>query len=163
MALMALREGLPSNMLYVDWASTLRNFVVVVAWHGGFLRVSTSCTNPRGTTLSSENPLKWAFTGYSLSLPMPILSNADAKMMSVELPLSIRTLWTVLLATAALITSESSWGFWHPFRSAFEKVMVVSNQGTLDTACTSNVSPDLKLLRWAFLAELDSPPPANPS
>ena len=30
-------------------------------------------------------------TGSSFSLPMPILSKADAKMMSVELPLSTRT------------------------------------------------------------------------
>ena len=46
--------------------------------------------------------------------------------------------------------------------SESEKVMVVYNRGSLDTACTSNVSPDLMLCRWAFLAELDSPPPANP-
>ena len=32
---MALREGLPNNMLYVDKASTMSNFVIVVAWHGG--------------------------------------------------------------------------------------------------------------------------------
>ena len=32
----------------------------------------------------------------------------------------------------------------------------------MDTACTSNVSPDLMLRRWAFLVELDFPPPANP-
>ena len=81
MTLMALREGLPSNMLYADGASTMRNFVVIVVWHGGFPRVSTNCTNPRGNTLSPENPLKWAFTSSSFSLPMPILSNADAKMM----------------------------------------------------------------------------------
>ena len=57
MALMALREGLPSNMLYADRASTMRNFVVVVAWLGGSPRVSTSCTDPKGSTLSPENPL----------------------------------------------------------------------------------------------------------
>ena len=39
------------------------------------------------------------------------------------------------------------------------KVMVVSSRGSLDTACISNVSPDLTLRRWAFLAELDSPRP----
>ena len=33
--LMALREGLPSNMLYADGASIIRNFIVIVAWHGG--------------------------------------------------------------------------------------------------------------------------------
>ena len=82
MALMALRKGLPNNMLYVDGASTMRNFVVVMAWHGGSPRVSTSYTDPRGSTLSPENPLKWVFTGSSFSLPMPILSNADAKMMA---------------------------------------------------------------------------------
>ena len=92
MTLMVSREGLPSNMLYADGASTMRNFIVVVAWHGGSPKVSTSCTDPRGSTFSQENPSKWAFTGSSFSLPMPIFSNVDAKMMSVELPLSIRTL-----------------------------------------------------------------------
>ena len=159
---MALREGLPNNMLYPDGASTMRNLVVVMAWHGGAPRVSTSCTDPRGSILSSENPLKWAFTGSSFSLPMPILLNADAKMMSVELPLSIRTLWTVLLATTTLITSRSSWGCWQPSKSASEKVMVVSNRGSFDMAYNSSVSSCLKLRRWAFLAELDSPSPANP-
>ena len=38
MSLMALSEGLPSNMLYADGASIMRNFIVVVAWHGGFLK-----------------------------------------------------------------------------------------------------------------------------
>ena len=46
--------------------------------------------------------------------------------------------------------------------STFEKVMVVSNRGSLDTACTSKVSPDLMLRKWAFLAELDSLPLVNP-
>ena len=85
MTLMELREGLPSNMLYADGASTMRNFIVVVAWHGGSPNVSTSCTDPKGSTFSPENPLKWAFTGSSFSLPMPVLSNADAKIMSTEL------------------------------------------------------------------------------
>ena len=58
MALMALRESLPSNMSYADGASTMRNFIVVVAWHGGFPKVSTSCTDPRGSTFSPENPLR---------------------------------------------------------------------------------------------------------
>ena len=40
--------------------------------------------------------------------------------------------------------------------------MVVSNRGSFDTVCTSKVSPDLMLRKWAFMAELDSPPPANP-
>ena len=154
---------MPSNMLYADGASTMKNFVVIVGWHGGYPRVSTSCIDPKGSILSPENLLKWAFTGSSFSFPMPIFSNADVKMMSVELPLSIRTLWIVLLTTTTLITSGSSWGCWQPSRSTSEKVMVVSNRGSLDTACTSSVSPDLKLRRWAFLAELDSPPPANPS
>ena len=92
MALVQLREGLPNNMLYADGASIMRNFIVVVAWHRGSPKVSTTCTDLRGSTFSLENPNKWAFTGSSFSLPMPILSNADAKMMSVELPLSIRTL-----------------------------------------------------------------------
>ena len=89
---MALREGLPNNMLYADGASTMRNFIVIVAWHWGSPRVSTCCTDPRGSTFSPENPLKWAFTGSSFSFLMPILSNASTKMMSVELQLSIRTL-----------------------------------------------------------------------
>ena len=134
MTLIELREGLPNNMLYADGASTMRNFVVVMAWHGGSPRVSTNCTYPRGSILSLENPLKWVFTGSSFSLPMPFLSNVDAKMMSVELPLSIKTLWIVLLTTMTLITSGSSWGCWQPSKSTSEKVMVVSNRGSLDTA-----------------------------
>ena len=92
MALMALREGLPSNMLYADGASIMRNFIVVVAWHGGSPKVSTSCTDPRGRTFSPENPRKWTFTYSSFSFSMPILLNADTKMMSTELPLLIRTM-----------------------------------------------------------------------
>ena len=46
--------------------------------------------------------------------------------------------------------------------SKSEKVMVVSSLESLDTACISNASSDLMLRRWAFLAELDSLPPANP-
>ena len=46
--------------------------------------------------------------------------------------------------------------------SKSEKVMVVSSRGSLDNVCTSKVSHDLMLHKWAFLAELDSPPPANP-
>ena len=88
----------------------MRNLTVVVAWHGGSLKVSTSCTDPKDSTLSPENPRRQALTGSSFSLPIPILSKADAKMMSAELPLSTRTLWIVLLATMAFITSGSSWG-----------------------------------------------------
>ena len=40
--------------------------------------------------------------------------------------------------------------------------MVVSSCGSLDTACISPISVDLMLRSWAFRAELDSPPPANP-
>ena len=54
--------------------------------------MSTNYIDPKGSTFSPENPSKWAFTGSSFSFMMPIFSNADAKMMSVELPLSIRTL-----------------------------------------------------------------------
>ena len=93
---------------------------------------------------------------------MPILSKADAKMMSVELPLSTRTLWIVLLSIMDFITSGLSWGCWQPSMSKSEKVMVVSNRGSFDTVCTSKVFPDLMLRKWTFLAELDSPPPANP-
>ena len=130
----------------------MRNLTVVVAWHGGSPKVSTSCINLRRSTLSRENPRRQTLTGSSFSLPMPILSKADAKMMSAELPLSTRTLWML----------GSSWGCWQSSMSESEKVMVVSNRGRLDMPCTSNVFPDLMLHRWAFLVELDSPPPANP-
>ena len=76
--------------------------------------MSTSCINSKGSTLSLENPRRWALTGSSFSLPMPILSNADVKMMLAELPLSTRTLCTILLATMTLITNGSSWGCWQP-------------------------------------------------
>ena len=109
--------------------------------------MSTSCIDPRGSTLSPENPHRWALIISSFSLSMPILSKVDAKMMSVELPLSTRTLCTVLLATTTLITSGSSWGCWKPSMSESEKVMVVSNRGSLDTTCISSVSPDLMLRR----------------
>ena len=46
--------------------------------------------------------------------------------------------------------------------SKSEKVMVLFSRGSLDTVCTSKVSPDPILCKWAFLVELDSPPPANP-
>ena len=70
--------------------------------------MSTSCINPKGSTFSPENPRRWALIGSSFSLLMPILSKADAKMMSVELPLSIKTLCTVLLAMMVRITGGSS-------------------------------------------------------
>ena len=60
----------------------MRNLIVVVAWHGGSPKVSARCIDPRGNTLSLENPHRQALTGSSFSLPMPILSKADAKMMS---------------------------------------------------------------------------------
>ena len=63
--------------------------------------MSTSCIEPKGNAFSPENPHKWVLTGSILSLMMTILSKAEAKMMSAELPLSIRTRWTVLLATIA--------------------------------------------------------------
>ena len=141
----------------------MRNLAVVVAWHGGSPKVSTSCINPRGSTLSLENPRRWALTASSFSLPIPILLKANVKIISAELLLSTRTRWIVLLAITTLITSGSSWGCWHPSISEFEKVMVVSSRGSLDTACTSNISPVLVLRKCAFLAELDSPPPVNPS
>ena len=84
-------------------ASTARNLAVVVAWHGGSPKVSTSCIEPRGNTFSPENPRKWVLTGSRLALPMSILSKAEAKMMSIELPLSTRTRWTVLLATTLVL------------------------------------------------------------
>ena len=140
----------------------MRNLILVIAWHGGSPKVSTSCIDPKGSTLSLENPRRQVLMGSSFSLQMPILSKADAKMMSAKLPLSTRTLWIVLLATTVFITSGSSWGCWQPSMSESEKVMVVSSRGSLDTTCTSNVSLNLMLRRWAFLAELDSPPPTKP-
>ena len=125
----------------------MRNLTATVAWHEGSPKVSISCIDPMGSTLSLENPCRWVLTGSSLSLLMPILSKADAKMMSVELPLSSRTWCTVLLAMMALITSGSSWGCWQPSMLESEKVMVVSNRGSLDTAYISSVSPDLMLRR----------------
>ena len=124
--------------------------------------MSTSCTDPRGSTLSPENPRRQALTGSSFSLPMPILLKDDVKMMLVELQLSTITLWIILLDTMAFITSGSSWGCWQPSMPKSEKVMVVSSQGSLDTVCTSMVSPGLMLCKWPFLAKLDSPPPTNP-
>ena len=125
--------------------------------------MSTSCADPRGSTLSPENPRKEALTGSSFSHQMPILSKADAKMMSAELPSSTRTLWIVFLAIMVFIKSEWSWVCFQPSISKSIKVMVVSSRGSLDTVCTSKVSPDLMLREWAFLAELDSPPLANPT
>ena len=69
----------------------MRSLAVVVAWQGGSPRVSTNCIEPKGNTFSPENPGRCVLTGSSFSLPMPILSKADAKMMSDELPLSTRT------------------------------------------------------------------------
>ena len=83
---------------------------MVVSWHGGSSKVSTSCIEPKGNTFSLENPRKWVLTSSSLALPMSILSKVEAKMMSIELPLSTRFRWTVLLATTARITKGSSWG-----------------------------------------------------
>ena len=118
--------------------------------------MSTSCIEPKDNTFSPENPRKWVLTGSIFSLPMPILSKAEAKMMSAELPLSTRTRWTVLLATTVRITNGSSWGCWHLSRSESENVMDVSIRGSLDTACTYTTSSDLMLRRWAFRDELDS-------
>ena len=100
----------------------MRNVTVVVAWHEGYPKVSTNYTDPKGSTISPENPCRQALTGSSFSLPMPILSKADAKMISVELPLSTRTLWIVLLATMVFITSGSSWGCWQPSMSKSERL-----------------------------------------
>ena len=88
----------------------MRNLTAVVAWYGGSPKVSTRCIDPKGSTFSPENPSRWVLIGSNVSLPMPILSKVDAKMMLVELPLSTRTRWIVLFATTALITKGSSWG-----------------------------------------------------
>ena len=109
--------------------------------------MSTSCIDPKGSTLSPKNPHRWALTGSSFSFPMPILSKADEMMMSAELPLSTKTLCTVLLATTTLITSGSSWECQKPSMSESEKVMVVSSRGSLDAACIFSISPNLMLRR----------------
>ena len=44
--------------------------------------MSTSCIEPKGNTFSPKNPRRWVLTGSILSLPMPILSMAEAKMRS---------------------------------------------------------------------------------
>ena len=85
--------------------STIRNLTVVVAWHGGSPRVSTNYTDPKDSTLSLKNPRRQVLTDSSFSLPKPILSKADAKMILAELSLSMRTIWIVLLATMVFITS----------------------------------------------------------
>ena len=53
--------------------------------------MSTSCIERKGNTFSLKTPRKWVLTGSSLALPMSILSNAEAKMMSAELPLLTKT------------------------------------------------------------------------
>ena len=106
----------------------MRNFTVVVAWHGGSPKVSTSCIDPGASTLSPENPRRQALISSNFSLSMPIFLKADVKMMSAELPLSTRNLWIVLLATTTFIIIRSSWGCWQPSMSESEKVMVVSSQ-----------------------------------
>ena len=55
----------------------MRNLTVVVA--GGSPRVSSNYIDPKGSTLSPENPRRQALTDSSFSLPMSILSKADAK------------------------------------------------------------------------------------
>ena len=62
----------------------MRNLTVVVAWHGGSPKVSINYIDPKDSTFSPENPRRWVLTGSNLSLPMPILLEADAKMMSVD-------------------------------------------------------------------------------
>ena len=86
----------------------MRNLTVVVAWHRGSPKVSTNCIDPRGRTLSPENPRRWALIGSSFSLLMPILSKVDTKIMSTKLPLSTKTLCTILVAMTTLITRGSS-------------------------------------------------------
>ena len=39
---------MPNNILYANGASTTRNLAVVVTWHGGSPKVSTSCIEPKG-------------------------------------------------------------------------------------------------------------------
>ena len=63
----------------------MRNLTVVVAWHGVSPKVSTSCMDPKGSTFSPENPRRWVLAGSSFSLPMPILSKSNKKIMSAEL------------------------------------------------------------------------------
>ena len=62
---------------------------------------------PSVMTLSPEKPKSGVEIGVGLSPVSFILSNADLKMMSTELPLSIRILRTRLLATGAETTIAS--------------------------------------------------------
>ena len=82
----------------------MMNLTIVVAWNGGSPRVSTNCTDPKGSTLSPKNPRRQALSGYSFSLLMPILLKVDAKMISVELPLS---------TISAVDRFISYYGFYH--------------------------------------------------
>ena len=34
----------------------MRNLTIVDVWHGGSPKVSTSCIDPRGSSLSPDNP-----------------------------------------------------------------------------------------------------------
>ena len=65
---------------------------------------------PYVITLSPEKPKSGVEIGVGLSPVSFILSRADLKMMSTELPLSIRILWMRLLATGAEITTTSLCG-----------------------------------------------------
>ena len=107
-----LFRGLRSGVHLVAHVELVQLYVINrFLLHGCTCRARrTNCIEPNGNTFSLENPCKWVLTGSSFSLPMPILSKVKAKMMSAELPSSIRTRWTVLLATTARITRGSSWG-----------------------------------------------------
>ena len=77
----------------------------------GVPKVTGRSIVPSVTTLSPEKPKSGVEIGVGLSPVSFILSNADLKMMSAELPLSIRILQTRLLATEAETTIVSLCGW----------------------------------------------------
>ena len=98
-----------------------------MAWHGESPKVSTSCIDPMGSTLSPENPHRWALTGSSFSLPMPILLKEDAKVMSVELSLSTRTGVYCFVGYDDPYYQWIFMGMLAAFHVGVQKVMIVSN------------------------------------
>ncbi|GFZ04438.1 hypothetical protein Acr_17g0000100 [Actinidia rufa] len=60
-----------------------------------------------------------------LSNPIFILSNAEMNKISAELPLSIKILWTLKLATTVETTRASSWGKCTPLKSSLLKLKTI--------------------------------------
>ena len=77
----------------------------------GVPKVTGRSIVPSVMTLSPEKPKSGVEIGVGLIPDSFILSNADLKIMSAELPLSIRILRTRLLATGAETTIASLCGW----------------------------------------------------